>query len=155
MTELRIEVPVMTGLGIAVAFVLLLWCALLYVPFRWRPAGLYLIAGKSLAAGYMPFIAAAGIALAAVGAVAGSWWIAVPAGAAAVGALVVIVRIGAVRVDLSGALGAGWENRIPSQLRRHMVHRWWAGRLRSDRKPRLRPDVAFATVPGTGRVLLC
>ena len=30
----------MTGLGIAVAFVLLLWCALLYVPFRWRPAGL-------------------------------------------------------------------------------------------------------------------
>ncbi len=145
----------MTGLGIAVAFVLLLWCALLYVPFRWRPAGLYLIAGKSLAAGYMPFIAAAGIPLAAVGAVAGSWWIAVPAGAAAVGALVVIVRIGAVRVDLSGALGAGWENRIPSQLRRHMVHRWWAGRLRSDRKPRLRPDVAFATVPGTGRVLLC
>ena len=36
--ELRIEAPVITGLGIAVAFVLPLWCALLYVPFRRRPS---------------------------------------------------------------------------------------------------------------------
>ena len=74
----------MTGLGIA-AFVPLLWCALLYVPFRWRPVGLYLFTEKVAAAGYVPFIAALGMALAAVGAVFGSWWIAVPAGAAALG----------------------------------------------------------------------
>jgi hypothetical protein len=30
----------MTGLGIAVAFLLLLWLCLLYVPFRWRPMGI-------------------------------------------------------------------------------------------------------------------
>jgi acetyl esterase/lipase len=145
----------MTGLGIAVAVVLLLWCALLYVPFRWRPVGLYLIAGKSLAAGYVPFIAAAGVALAAMGVVVGSWWIAVPASAAAIGALVVTVRVGSARADLSSALGTGWQDRIPSPLRRHMVRRWWAGWLRSDPEPRLRRDVAFATVPGTGRALLC
>jgi acetyl esterase/lipase len=145
----------MTGLGIAVAFLLLLWCALLFVPFQWRPIGLYLIAAKSLASGYMPFIAALGLALAAVGGVFGSWWIAVPAGATAVGALVVIVRVGAVRVDLSGALGVGWQDRIPAERRRGMVRRWWAGRLRSGPEPRWRRDVAFATVPGTGRVLVC
>ena len=31
----------MTGLGIAIAFLLVLWCSLLYVPFRWRPVGIY------------------------------------------------------------------------------------------------------------------
>ena len=145
----------MAGIGIAVAVVLLLWFALLYVPFRWRPVGMYLITAKVLAAGYVPFIAALGIALAAVGAVAGLWWIVVPAGAAAVGALVVIVRVGAVRVDLSGALGTGWRDRIPPDRRARMIRRWWTGRLRSDPRPRLRQDVAFATVPGSGRVLLC
>ena len=36
-----------------------------------------------------------------------------------------------------------------------MIRRWWTGRLRGDPEPRLRQDVRFATVPGTGRVLLC
>ena len=145
----------MTGLGIAVAFLLLLWCALLFVPFRWRPVGLYLIIEKSLASGYVPFIAALGLALAAVGGVFGSWWIAVPAGAAAIGALVVIVRVGFARIDLAGALGAGWQDRIPAERRKGMMRRWWTGRLRSGPQPRLRRDVRFATVPGTGRVLVC
>ena len=39
----------MTWLGIAVAFLLLLWCSLLFVAFRWRPAGIYLITWKALA----------------------------------------------------------------------------------------------------------
>ena len=88
----------MTGLGIAVAFLLLLWCALLYVPFRWRPVGMFLFMEKVAAAGYVPFIAAIGVALAVVGAVFGSLWIAVPAGLAALGAFAVVVR---------GGFGAG------------------------------------------------
>jgi hypothetical protein len=107
----------MTGFGIAVAFLLPLWCALLYVPFRWRPVGIFLIMEKTAAAGYVAFIAAIGVALAVVGAVCGSWWISVPAGLAAVGALAVVVRVGAVRVDLSAALGAGWDDRIPPEHR--------------------------------------
>jgi len=144
-----------TVLGVAVAFVLLLWCSLLYVPYRWRPAGIYLIAGKLLAVAYVPFIAVAGIALAVVGAVFGSWWIAVPAGVAAVGALAVVVRVGSVRADLSGALCPGWNDRIPPQRRSRMVRRWWTGRLPASPQPRLRRDVAFATVPGSGRAVLC
>src|SRR5579859_3559063 len=44
---------VMTGLA-TVAFFLLLWVSLLYVPFRWRPVGIFLISEKALAAAYLP-----------------------------------------------------------------------------------------------------
>jgi acetyl esterase/lipase len=145
----------MTGLGIAVAFLLLLWCALLYVPFRLHPVGIFLIMEKAAALAYAPFIAAIGVALAVMGGVFGSVWIAVPAGLAALGALAAILRVGSVRVDLSGALGVGWEDRIPAERRTRMVRRWWTGRLRSDPKPRVRQDVPFATVAGTDRILLC
>jgi acetyl esterase/lipase len=145
----------MTGLGIAVAFLLLVWCSLLYVPFQWRPVGIYLFVEKALAVGYVPFIAALGTALAAIGGLFGAWWIAVPAGVAALGALAVIVRVGSVRVDLSGALGMDWDDRIPPERRAGIVSRWWAGRLPVSREPRLRRDVTFATVPDSGRALLC
>jgi acetyl esterase/lipase len=143
------------GFGVAVSFLLLLWCSLLFVPFRWRPVGIYLITEKALAVACAPFIAAIGTALAILGAVYRSWWIAVPAGLAAAGAIVVVVRIGRARVDLTGVLGTDWDARIPSRLRRQMVNRWWTGPIAESPQPRLRRDVAFATVPGTGRVLLC
>jgi acetyl esterase/lipase len=145
----------MTGLSIAVAFLLLLWCALLYVPFRWRPVGIYLFSWKVLAVVYVPFMAVLGIALAVVGAVSGSWWTAIPAALVAVGAVVVMVRVGAVHVDLTGALGPGWGDRIPAGRRRGMVRHWWTGPITRAAKSRWRRDVPFATVPGTDRVLLC
>ncbi len=145
----------MTGLGIAVAFLLLLWCSLLYVPFRWRPIGIYLFSEKVLAVVYVPFIAVIGVALAVVGGVLGSWWIAIPAALAGVGALAVMVRVGTVHVDLTGALGPGWDDRIPTGRRRGMVHHWWTGPITRGATPSWRQDVPFATVPGTDRVLLC
>jgi acetyl esterase/lipase len=60
-----------------------------------------------------------------------------------------------VRADLTGALGPDWADRIPSHRQTSMVGRWWRGRLPTTPKPRLRQDVVFATVPGTGRKLLC
>lgn len=144
-----------TGACATIAFLLLAWCALLYVPFRWRPVGLFLFVEKVMAVAYVVFIAALGIALAVVGAAVGSWWTAAPAGLAAAGALVVVLRVGSVRVDLSRALGNGWQERIPPERRRSMVRRWWAGPLHGDPEPRLEEDVEFATIPGTGRTLLC
>jgi hypothetical protein len=90
-----------------------------------------------------------------VGALRGAWWIVVPAGVAAVGALAVVVRLGLVRPDLAAVLGADWEDRIPPGRRAGMVGRLWRGRLPGSPEPRLRRDVPFATVPGTDRVLLC
>ena len=143
------------AVAVAVAFVLLVWVSLLFVSFRWRPLGLYLITPKVFALAYIPFIATAGIVLSVVGAGLGSWWIAVPAGLAAVGGVAVMVRVGTVRVDLVGALGSGWEARIPPARGARMVTRGWRGRLPRSPEPRLRRDVPFATVPGTERVLLC
>lgn len=145
----------MTGLGIAVAFVLLLWVSLLFVPFRWRPLGLYLITPKVLAVGYVVFVAAAGIVLAVVGALVGSAGIAFPAAVAAAAAIVVTVRVGSSRVDLSRALGPDWEQRITPEQRANMLARGWRGRLPASPEPRLRQDTPFAVLPGSDRVLLC
>jgi acetyl esterase/lipase len=145
----------MAAFGVTVAVLLLAWCALLYVPFRWRPVGIYLAIEKWLAIGYVPLIAVAGTALAITGAVFETWWITVSAGLAAIGALAVVVRVGSVRVDLSGALGQGWNDCIPAERRTTMLGRWWTGRVPAGPEPRLRQDVEFATVPDSGRVLLC
>jgi acetyl esterase/lipase len=146
---------VLEALGVGMAVVLLAWILLLYVPFRWRPVGLYLFVPKWAAGAFTPFIAAAGLLLALVGMLVGSWWLAVPAGLAAVGAVIVVVRLGLVRADLAAALGPDWADRIPSQRRVRMVGRWWRGRLLTAPEPRLRQNVVFATVPGSGRKLLC
>jgi acetyl esterase/lipase len=146
---------VLEALGVGIAALLLAWTLLLYVPFRWWPVGRYLWVPKLTAAAFAPFIAAAGLLLALMGVLAGSWWLAVPAGLAAVGAAIVVVRLGRVRADLTGALGPDWANRIPVQRRGRMVGRWWRGRLPTTPQPRLRQDVVFATVPGTDRKLVC
>ncbi|HKQ01621.1 MAG TPA: alpha/beta hydrolase [Actinomycetes bacterium] len=146
---------VVEALGVGIAVLLLAWTLLLYVPFRWRPVGLYLWFEKITAGAFTPFIAAAGLLLALVGALVGSWWLAAPAGLAAVGAAIVILRLGRVRGDLARALGPDWAERIPSQRRVRMVGRWWRGRLPTTPEPRLRQDVVFATVPGSGGKLLC
>jgi acetyl esterase/lipase len=146
---------VLEALGVGIGVLLLAWTLLLYVPFRWRPVGLYLWFEKVAASAFTPFIAAAGLLLTLAGVLRGSWWLAVPAGLAAVGAAVVILRLGRVRADLAAALGPDWADRIPSQRRTRMVGRWWRGRLPTTPQPRLRQDVVFATVPSTGRKLLC
>src|SRR4029453_11395189 len=65
---------VLEGAGGGGAGVLLAWILLLYVPFRWRPVGLYLFVPKWAAGAFTPFIAAAGLLLALVGVLVGSGW---------------------------------------------------------------------------------
>jgi acetyl esterase/lipase len=146
---------ILEALGVGMAVLLLAWTLLLYVPFGWRPVGLYLFVPKMAAGAFSPFIAAAGLLLALVGVMRGSWWMTLPAALAAVGASIVIVRLGRVRADLTAALGPDWADRIPIERRARMVGRWWRGRLPTVPEPRLRQDVVFATVPGTGRRLRC
>jgi acetyl esterase/lipase len=146
---------VLEVLGVGIAVLLLAWTLLLYVPFRWRPVGLYLWFEKLAAGAFTPFIAAAGLLLALVGGLVGSWSMAAPATLAAVGASIVVVRLGRVRAELTAALGPDWAGRIPAYRRAQMGGRWWRGRLPSVPEPRLGQDVVFATVPGSGRKLLC
>ena len=83
---------VLEALGVGIAALLLAWTVLLYVPLRWWPVGRYLWIPKLAAAAFAPFIAAAGLLLALMGGLGGSWWLAVPAALAAVGAAIVVVR---------------------------------------------------------------
>lgn len=146
---------IVEALGVGIAVLLLASTVLLYVPLRWWPVGRYLWIPKLAAGAFSPFIAAAGLLVALVGRLVGSWWLAVPAALAAVGAASVVVRLGLVRADLTAALGPDWADRIPSHRRSRLVGHWWRGRLPTVPEPRLRQDVVFATVPGTGRKLLC
>ena len=107
---------VLDALGMGIAVLLLAWTQLLYMPFRWRPVKLYLLVPKLAAGALTPSIAAAGLLLALVGGLRGSWWMAAPAALAAVGASIVVVRLGLVRADLAGALGPDWADRIPSNV---------------------------------------
>src|SRR5918994_3713275 len=95
---------ILEALGVGIAALLLAWTLLLYLPLRWWPVGRYLWVPKLAAAAFAPFIAAAGLLLALVGGLAGSWWLAVPATLAAVRAALVIVRLGLVRADPAAAL---------------------------------------------------
>jgi acetyl esterase/lipase len=141
--------------AIVAAFVLLLWLSLVYLPFRWRPVGIFLFVEKVFALACLPFIVVAGAGLALMGRVVGSWWLIAPAGIAALGALAVMLRIGSVRTDLSGALGSEWRQRIGLRSRERWVSRWWTGPLPKRRDPRLSRDVPFATIPDSARALLC
>ena len=76
---------ILEALGIGIAVMLLAWTLLLYVPLRWWPVGRYLWVPKLAAGAFSPFIAAAGLLLADEGGRTGFWWLAVPAGLAAVG----------------------------------------------------------------------
>jgi hypothetical protein len=53
---------------IAVAVLLALWTGLLYVPFRWRPVGMYLFVFKAYAIAFAAFIVLAGVMVALIGA---------------------------------------------------------------------------------------
>ena len=67
------------GVGVGLALLLLAWTSLLFVSFRWRPVGRFLFVPKMAAGAFTPFIAAAGLLLAVVGALRGSWLMGVPA----------------------------------------------------------------------------
>src|ERR687897_2447359 len=107
---------ILEALGVGIAALVLAWTVLLYVPLRWWPVGRYLWVPKLAAAAFAPFVAAAGLLLVLVGGLGGSWWLAVPAALAAVGAAIVVVRLGLVRADLTGALGPDWADRIPTHV---------------------------------------
>jgi acetyl esterase/lipase len=63
-------------------------------------------------------------------------------------------QVMAARADFAGAFGADWQEHIPSQLRDGLLPQRWTWRLAAAPGVRIERDVAFATVPGTGRQLL-
>lgn len=78
--------------------------------------------------------------------------------AGGIGALVAaryVRRVTAPHEGFKRAFGPNWRAKIPPQQAARMLARRWSWRLPDSPEPRLECDVAFWTIPGSGRRLLC
>lgn len=132
---------------------LLLWTTLLHVRVA-APLGFALLVPRLTAAALSPWLLAAGV----LGGVLG-WALSAPLGAALSGvaaglALLALWRVHGTRGDFTAAFGPDWERAIPPERGARMLPRRWSWRLPAPAQVRWERDVAFASVPGTGRPLL-
>ncbi|HJW30308.1 MAG TPA: alpha/beta hydrolase, partial [Saprospiraceae bacterium] len=66
-----------------------------------------------------------------------------------------VTRAPDVVSDFEHAFGRRWENRIDATLKTHFLPRRSILRLPAVSEPKLEQNIVFATIPGTGRDLLC
>jgi len=134
----------------------LLMSVLLPIHLR-SPRGWIVWFPKLAAGGLSPYWAVIG----AIGAVLGwaydALW-AIPMGVVGGGMMIWYVR--RCTRDHKGfedAFGANWSDRIPPQQAKHMVQkRWtWFLKMKASPEPSWERDIAFWTIPGTRRDLLC
>ena len=119
------------------------------------PYSFYFWVFQIMAAALSPFLAILG----AVGAVLG--WRSRARPAVVAGALGAAISIGymalvtAPQAGFAEAFGKDWETRLPASLKSLMVKRRWQIGLPKTREPHLEQNIAFWTIPGTDRKLLC
>jgi acetyl esterase/lipase len=135
------------------------------------PGAFLLTIPKQLGGALAPFLAVAGAAGAACGLAAlwlgrdrgaqtakrpglGASLVVVAGLAAAAMSAIYTQQILAARGDFAAAFGAGWQERIPAQLRGGLLPQRWSWRLPAAPEVQIERDVTFATVPGTERKLL-
>ncbi|MDH4135844.1 MAG: alpha/beta hydrolase [Anaerolineae bacterium] len=119
------------------------------------PYSFYFVIPQLMVAALSPFL----VILGGAGAVLG-WLFHAPVAFAAgvLGAAVSIVYIVLVTVPQPGfaeAFGKDWESRIPPSHKARMIKRRWQIGLPKTKEPHLEQNIAFWTIPGTDRKLLC
>jgi len=128
------------------------------------PGAILLALPKHLGASLAPFLAAAGMA----GATCGMAGLRKPGSRAGFGASLVVLaglaatamhafyaqQILAAHGDFAAAFGAGWQQRIPSQLKGGLLPQRWTWNLAAAPGVQVERDVTFATIPGSDRKLL-
>jgi acetyl esterase/lipase len=127
---------------------------LLLAHIRGTP-GLVLMPFKLLAGSLSPLAAIAGI----IGAVLGILAVALPAvllgAAGAIVAAVYVRRVTAPHEGFERAFGPAWRRQIAPARQARLPAERWAWRLPPAPAPRWERDIAFWTVPGTERKLMC
>jgi acetyl esterase/lipase len=120
-----------------------------------RPAAVILLFAKYLGTALAPHASLAGALGAALGLAYGS----APAiVAGAVGALLAadyVRRVTASHDGFERAFGASWRRLISAEREQRMLRRRWSWRVPSAPQPRWRRNLAFSTISGTDRTLLC
>ncbi len=119
-------------------------------------ATLVLLLPDFLGTAWAPYVALAGALGAALGLLSGSV-LAVVAGAA--GCLLAADYVRRVTApndsDFERAFGSHWRERLGAETTQRMVERRWSWRVPSAPEARCTHDVAFWTLPGSERKLLC
>lgn len=119
------------------------------------PWGLGLWFAKLMAEALAPFLAAAGLLGAALALLARAPW------AAAVGVVGwwtsarYVWRVTRVSADFAPAFGPDWQERLPAAQAQHFLVGHWTWRAPQPPRARWIDDMAFWTLPGTKRHLLC
>ena len=121
------------------------------------PRGWFVLVPKLAAGALSPFWAIVGAVGAVIGWVARAPW-AIPMGILGAGMMIWYVwRCTRDHKGFKDVFGAGWSDQISLEQARHMVQRRWTWFLRMEASPEpsFERDVAFCTIPGTERELLC
>jgi acetyl esterase/lipase len=123
------------------------------------PRDVLLMLPKLLAAATLTWIALAGLAACALGLFSGSpllRGLSLLLGGAAVFICIRFIRgVTAPHTEFEKAFGPDWRDRIGPELRGRLPRRRWPIHMPDPPEPRWKRDVAFWTIPGTERKLLC
>jgi acetyl esterase/lipase len=128
----------------------------LFFRFRWPAAAMWIL--KVYVSALSPAFAGLGALIAIVGLTTGSIFISAVGLFNALIFLIHIISVTRPPATITGfgpALGLEWQHRIPPEQKAHFLPRRTTLLLPPVPKPRLEQNICFATIPGTGRKLLC
>lgn len=151
--EVKKEIPV-KEIGVALSLFALVFGGLPLFRHTSR-ATIILLLPKYLGASLAPYVALAGALGAVLGLVYGSW---LAIGAGFIGSVLAadyVRRIMTAHDGFDRAFGINWKERIRPQSEQHMLRRRWSWRVPHAPEPRWVRDLAFWTIPGSDRNLLC
>ena len=121
------------------------------------PQGFYVLPLKMMAVSLSPLWAIMGVLGAVIGWFYRAYWV-IPMGIIGAGAMIVYIwRVTRGHNGFEKAFGAGWSDQIPPEQARRMLKTRWAGylKMKASPEPSWERDIAFWTIPGTDRQLLC
>jgi acetyl esterase/lipase len=128
----------------------------LFFRFRWPAAAMWGL--KLLVSALSPFLAFIGLLTALAGLWTGSLFIGLIGTYSALVYLIHMISVTrppAASTGFEQAFGLDWQHSIRPEQKAHFLPRRTSLRLPVVPKPRLQQNICFATIPGTGRRLLC
>lgn len=120
-----------------------------------RPSAVALMILKFAGTALAPHVALAGAAGAALALASGSGFAMLAGAAGYLLAADYVRRVAAPHDGLEQAFGTDWRRRLSTKASRRMLRRRWSWRAPRAPEPRVTRDLAFWTIPGTSRQLLC
>ncbi len=146
----------MTTLASILSGVSLLMSILMLIQLK-MPQGFYVLPLKMMTVALSPLWAFMGLLGVAIGWFYQAFWV-IPIGIIGAGVMIVYIwRVTRDHNEFEKAFGAGWSDQInPDQAKRLLQKRWVGfSKMKASPEPSWERDIAYWTLPGTDRELLC